>query len=333
MEKYGKIWAYISIGTLLISCFGAIITEFSGVIGVGNLFNMPPLLSASLAGIFLIFVVVSGNYFTVEKVAIVLGLFELVFFYIAFKSHPDTHEIMTQITQMPLTNFNYLYLVAGNIGAVIMPWMVFYQQSAILDKKLTTKDIKISRYDTLIGAVITQAIMAATLIAVAATIGKANPNASLNTVEQIAHAITPFFGKQVGEMIFAIGMLGASMVAAVVVSLTAVWAIGEVLGYKRSLQHKPKEAPAFYIIYCLFLIAGIAVVSSDKINLIKLNVAVEVMNAVLLPITLGFLFLLAKNCLPEKYRLRGKYCWIVGIVLFVTAIFGLVAGIAGAFTG
>ena len=333
LERYGKIWAYISIGTLLISCFGAIVTEFSGVIGVGNLFNMSPLLSSSLAAVFLVVVVLTGNYFTVEKIAILLGLFELVFFYIAYKAHPDTNEIAKQILQMPITNFSYLYLVAGNIGAVIMPWMIFYQQSAILDKGLTTKDIKVSRWDTLIGAVVTQAIMAATLIAVAATIGKANPNAPLNTVEQISHAITPFFGKGVGEMIFAMGMLGGSMVAAVVVSLTAVWSIGEILGYKRSLQNKPKEAPAFYILYCLFLIAGIAIVTWDKINLVKLNVAVEVMNAILLPIALGFLFLLAKNCLPEKYRLRGTYCWVSGIILAVTAVFGLVAGVAGAFTG
>lgn len=319
-NRYGKWWAIISIGTLLISCFGAIITEFSGVIGVGNLFQLPPLLSASLAAVFLLIVVISGNYFTVEKIAIALGLFELVFFYIAVKAHPQAHEITSQILHMPLANHSYLYLVAGNIGAVIMPWMIFYQQSAILDKGLTCKDIKISRYDTLIGAIITQAIMAATLVAVAATIGKTNPNASLNTVEQISHAITPFFGKQIGEMIFAIGMLGASMVAAIVVSLTAVWSIGEVLGYKRSLQNNPKEAPLFYIFYGLFLIIGVVLVTWDKINLIKLNIAVEVMNAVLLPITLGFLYLLAKNCLPEKYRLQGNYGRIVGIVLFVTAI-------------
>lgn len=331
-ERYGNKWAYFSVAVLLISCFGAIVTEFSGIVGVGNLFHISPWLSSALAAIFLIVIVLTGGYFTVEKIAILLGLFELVFFYIAYRAHPNWHEVATQLVQIPVTNTSYLYLVAGNIGAVIMPWMIFYQQSAVLDKGLTTKDIKVARFDTLFGAIVTQLIMAVTLIAVAATIGKANPNAPLNTVEQISQAITPFFGTQTGEIIFSFGMIGASMIAAIVVSLTASWAVGEVLGYKRSLQDHPKEAPAFYSLYVIFLIIGVIVVASDKFNLVKLNVAVEVMNAILLPIALGFLFLLAKNCLPEKFKLKGKYLYISGIILAITAIFGLVAGITGVFT-
>lgn len=331
-EHYGKKWAWFSVITLLITCFGAIVTEFVGVSGVGNLFGISPYVSVSIATLFLIFVVWTSSYLTVEKIAMLLGIFEIVFFYVAFKSHPDLHTVTSTMFQMPLGNKDYLFLVAGNIGAVIMPFMIFYQQSAIVDKGLNEKDYKIAKIDTIFGAVLTQVIMAAVLVSVAATIGKSNPNASLNTVEQISHALTPFLGENAGKIVFAIGMLGASMVAAVVVSLTASWGVGEVMGFKRSLQDHPKEAPVFYALYTIFLIIGAVAVASGKINLVKLSVGVEVMNAVLLPIVLLFLVLLAKNALPERHKLKGKYFYVVAIVLGITSIFGLYSGIMGAFS-
>lgn len=328
-ERYGKKWAYFSVATLLLSCFLAIISEFSGIVGVGELFSISPWVSSSVAAAFLIFIVLTGSYITVERVAILLGLFELVFFYIAYVSHPNVHEIYSDLKQVPFTNSNYLYLLVGNIGAVIMPWMIFYQQSSILDKGLTYKDIKIVKIDTLIGAIVTQLIMAATLVAVAATIGKANPNTPLDNISQISNAIVPFLGVEVGKTIFALGMLGASMIAAIVVSLTASWAVGEVLGYKRSLQDHPKEAPAFYILYIVFVLIGVVVVASGKFNLVDLNIAIEVINAILLPVTIGFLLLLAKHCLPEEEKLKGLYekaCWVIFGVLSIFGVIGMFAG-------
>lgn len=331
-ENYGKKWAWFSIATLLVTCFGAIVTEFVGVSGVGDLFGISPYVSVSIATAFLIFVVWTSSYLTVERIAIILGLFEVVFFYVAFKSHPSTNAITSTMFQMPLHNKDYLFLVAGNIGAVIMPFMIFYQQSAIVDKGLGKNDIKAARIDTVIGAILTQLIMAAVLVSVAATIGKSNPNASLNTVEQISHAIIPFLGEDIGKIVFAVGILGASMVAAVVVSLTASWGVGEVMGFKRSLKDHPKEAPIFYSLYSIFLIVGAVAVASNKINLVKLSVGVEVMNAILLPIVLTFLVLLARNALPEKYRLKGWYFYVAVTILVITSGFGVYSGIVGAFS-
>jgi Mn2+/Fe2+ NRAMP family transporter len=190
--------------------------------------------------------------------------------------------------------------------------------------------MKISRWDTAIGAVITQIIMIAVIITLASTIGKTNPGMPLDTVHQISEAITPFLGTVIGHACFALGMIGASLVAAIVVSLTVAWGLGEITGFKRSLEHKPKEAPWFYITYCITLIIGFVIVESG-INLVDLSVAINVMNALLLPIVLGFLYILALKALPPKYRPQGGYAVVVGIVLGITAIFGLVAGIWGIF--
>ncbi len=326
-SHFGRWWAWLSVSTLLISCAGAIVTEFSGVAGVGHLFGVPTWLSMVVVILFLLFMAITGSYHSVERCAILIGLFEVVFIVVACLAHPHYHEAWKTMWSIPWLNGQYWYLAAATVGAVIMPWMIFYQQSAVVDKKLQLKHLKAARIDTAVGAIITQIIMASMVIITAATIGKENPGAPLNTVEQISSTLVPFLGTTVGEGLFALGMLGASLVAAIVVSLTAAWGLGEVMGYKRSLEHGPREAPAFYGVYALILILGGALVTSGVINLISLTVAIEVMNAILLPIVLGFLYLLALKALPEPYRLKGNYAVFIGIVLGITALFGLVAGI------
>ena len=278
--------------------------------------------------IFLVVVVATGTYRRVELVAILIGLFELAFVAVAFVSHPSGMAMLQGMTQMPLHNREYLFLLASNVGAVIMPWMVFYQQSAVVDKGLDISHLKPARWDTAIGAVITQVIMAAVLILAATTIGIKNSNAPLDTVQQIADALIPFLGTFWGKLIFAMGMLGASLVATIVVSLTAAWGLGEVTGYKRSLADHPFEAPWFYVVYLVSLLIGAGIVLSG-VNLVKLAVSVNVMNALLLPIVLGFLFLLARKALPEPWRLKGWYAWLVGFIVLVTAGVGVYAGIMG----
>lgn len=327
-EHFGTLWAWLSVSTLVISCFGAILSEFSGLASVGALFGIPTWFMMILSVTFLSVVALTGSYRSVERVAILFGLFEFVFFIVAFMAKPSIHEIANSLNSIPFHNSGYLFLLAGNIGAVVMPWMIFYQQSAVVDKGLTTVHYKIARWDTAIGSVVTQLVMASVLVTTAATIGKTNPGASLNNVQQISDALTPFLGTTAGKILFAIGMTGAAMVAAIVVSLTAAWGLGEITGFKHSLEHHPKDAPWFYGTYIITLAVGALLVSSG-VNLVHLNVGVEVMNALLLPIVLGFLFLLAVKALPEKYRLKGVYVWIVGIVLAATALLGVYGGIAG----
>ena len=325
---FGTFWAWLSVSTLIITCIGAIISEFSGLAGVAALFGIPTWIIMILSVIFLSIIVITGSYRSVERIALLFGAFELIFFVVAWLAHPSLQEMWQGIKTIPYQNSQYLYLTAANIGAVIMPWMIFYQQSAVVDKKLTAVHLTISRWDTAIGAVVTQLVMAAVLVTTAATIGKTNPGMPLDTVQQISRALTPFLGTTVGKILFAIGMTGAAFVAAIVVSLTAAWGLGEITGFKHSLEHHPREAPWFYSTYIVTLIAGAVLVDSG-INLVDLNIAIEVMNALLLPIVLGFLFLLAVKALPDEHKLKGGYLWLVAIVLFITAAFGVFGGIQG----
>lgn len=332
-DIFGRRWAWLSVAGLGIASVGALLTEFSGVAGVGELFGVSRGTSLLAVVIFLLAVVWTGSYRRVELVAIALGLFECAFFWIAYCGRPQAAELVRGLMQFPLGNKDYLYLVAANIGAVIMPWMIFYQQSAVADKKLLPEDYKSARWDTCLGAVATQLVMAAVLIATAATIGKAGGGSpggagNLDSVGEMANALTPFLGPMAGRVIFGLGVTGAAMVAAIVVSLACAWGFGEIARYKHSLEHRPLEAPWFYIVYTAAVVGG-AIIVAEVPDLVSLNVAVEVMNALLLPLVLGFLVALAMRALPREHRLRGTYRWIVIGLSSLVAALGVYGGIAG----
>ncbi len=328
-KSFGTGWAWLSVSGLGVATIGALVTEFSGVAGVGELFGVPRLLSLSLTVAILLTVVLTGSYRRVERVAIALGLFEFAFFIVAWRAQPHVAEVVAGLAHMPIENRAYLYLVAANIGAVIMPWMIFYQQSAVADKKLQPRHYRYARWDTAVGSLVTQLVMAAILVAAAATIGRLHADASLNSVGDITKMLVPFLGVDVGRVIFGLGTIGAAMVAAIVVSLASAWGFGEVTGYRHSLEHHPMEAPWFYGIYAVAVIGGAVVVDLVP-NLVQLNLGVEVMNALMLPLVLGFLVALAFKALPPERRPRGVYAWIVIGVSVLTAGLGVYGGITGA---
>jgi len=169
--------------------------------------------------------------------------------------------------------------------------------------------------------------MACVLLATAATLGAAGKPVALETVQQIAQAIEPILGAGTGRLLFGLGITGSALVATIVVTLTTARTLAEVLGVKHSLENEPRDAPWFYGLYTFALIAGGLLVASG-VNLIRLSVGVQVMNALLLPIVLGFLYLLARR-LPKAHRIRGSYAAIVALVIGLTAVFGVYAALAG----
>ena len=328
-ETFGAFWAWVSVGGLAIAAAGALLTEMSGVAGVGELYGVPRGISLALAAAALLGTVLTGSYRRVERVAIAVGLFELAFFYVAWAAKPDLAELARGSLQIPIRDPGYLYLAAANIGAVIMPWMIFYQQSADADKRLKPIHYGAARVDTAVGSVITQLVMAAVLIATAATLGSSgNGTASLSTVGEMSQALTPFLGEQAGRLIFGLGVLGAGMVAAIVASLALAWGVGEVTGYRHSLEYRPMDARWFYGIYAAAVLAGAILVATWP-DLVSLNVAVQVMNAFLLPLVLGFLVALAIKALPPQHRLRGWYKWVVIATAAITSAFGVFGGLSG----
>ena len=316
-ERFGVGWAILSVGTLLVSTVGALVTEFAGLAGVGSMVGLSARVVVPAAACFLGLVVVSGSYRRVEWIGVALGLFELAFLVAAVRAHPSVVALGRSLwSSQPLGNSGYLSLVAANIGAVIMPWMIFYQQAAILDKGLGHADLRTARVNTALGAVVTQLVMIAVLVSTGSTLYY-HHTGSLTTIPGISAALIPYLGEIGGRLAFILGITGASLVAAIVVSLAAAWSISEIWGTPGSLNKQVHQAPVFYgVCFASLGIAAVLVLSNT--SLIHLAIEVEIMNSLLLPIVLGFLLLLAWTVLPEPYRLK-RFEW-VGLVVVVAAI-------------
>ena len=324
-ERFGVGWAYVSTLGLAAAVIGSLITEFTGVAGIGELFGLSRSLTLPLAAATLLIIVASGSYKRVERVALLIGLFELAFFVVAWRAHPGLAAFARDAIDLPIRNGDFQLLVAAIIGATFNPWMIFYQQSATVDKRLQPGDLVHARWDTGIGAVLTQCLTGAVLVAAAAAFATGSSTASLSSVGEISGALTPVLGESAGRVVFGAGVLGASLVAAIVSSLALAWGVGEAAGYRRSLEYRPFEARWFYGVYMAAVVGSAAVVWLAS-NLVWLNIAAQVLNAFLMPLVIGFLVALAVKALPEPYRLRG---WYLGLIVGVSALVSAVGVFGG----
>lgn len=322
-ENFGLGWAILSAGTLAISSIGALLTEFAGIAGVGELFGISKWITVPIATVLLVGIAFSGSYRRVEKIGIVIGLAELAFIVAMFMVHPSLSAIGQGLVTVPYRSSSYIYLVAANVGAVIMPWMIFYQQGAVVDKNLSPAVLHKEQHDTAVGTLITQGIMIVFVITFAATVGQRHGQVSLNTVGDLAASLTPFLGAATAKILIGVSLLGGALVAALVVALAGTWGITEVLNWPHSLNEKLNRSNfGFYLMYALAHVIG-AVLVLINFNLVSLSITVEVMNALLLPIVLGFLLLLEAKVLPSKYRMHGWYKWIVTSCCLLVMVFGL----------
>ncbi len=327
-ERFGVGWAWLSTAGLAAAVIGSLITEFTGVAGIGELYGLSRGLTLPLSAAALLAVVATGSYRRVERTAIVVGLFELAFFAVAWAAHPSLAALAKDAIDVPIGNREFMFLVAAVIGATFNPWMIFYQQSAIADKKLQPGDLAAARWDTAFGAVLTQCLTGAVLVAAAAMLYSGGASAGLGSVGEISNALIPLMGESVGRLVFSAGVLGASLVAAIVCSLALAWGVGEVAGYRRSLEDRPFEAKWFYGVYAAS-VAGSAIVVWLVPDLVWLTIAAQVLNAFLLPLVIGFLVALAVKALPAPLRPQGLYLWgLIGVSTVVIAV-GLYGGVSG----
>jgi Mn2+/Fe2+ NRAMP family transporter len=292
-EHYGLHWAWVSLGTMLITNIAALVTEFAGIAGAALIFGLNPAPLVIAAALLLIVVIFTASYKRAEMFAFALCLVELLFVPAAFAAHPAARDIVMKgiFGSQPLHDYNYLLLIASNIGAVIMPWMIFYQQSATVDKGLKVSDLNFARADTALGAVLTQGIMCAVIVTTAATLFVRH--IPVSDAAHAALAFTPLVGKWAG-VTFGVGLIGASMLGAFVVSLATSWAFGEAFGWKCSLNDGIR-AKRFTALYTACVAIAAAIVLIPDLPLIQITVYVEAFNGFVLPIVLGFLLVLVND--------------------------------------
>jgi Mn2+/Fe2+ NRAMP family transporter len=327
-HHYGRGWAWVLVAGLVVAVAGSMTTEFAAVAGIGELYGVSRNLTLPVAAVTLLIIVFSGSYRRVERTAILIGSLELAFLMVAVMTHPDLGTIAHQVSDLPLGNNGFWLLAAALIGAVFNPWMVFYQQSATAEKRLDHRHYGAARSDTALGAVLTQVVSASVLFVAAATLGTGDAGASLASVGQISEALIPHLGVALGRLVFSLGVLGASIVAAIVCSLALAWALGEAAGHRRTPETRLFHAPLFYGAYAACVLGGAAFVWEIP-NLVWLTVWAQIVNAFLLPMVVIFLVALAFSRLPHPQRLRGWYLGLVVIAVTLTCACGIFGAIRG----
>ena len=325
--RYGRTWAGVSVVGMAVINFVAYVAEFAGIALGAAIVGIPAPLAIIGALVVHASMVLSGSYSRFEQLALVLSLALFSFVVLAVAGRPDLGHLVSDLNPLPGdVPHDYFSLVVAMIGASIMPWMLFYQQSASVDKKLTREDLHGSRLETLVGAFASQALMAAIVIAAAAAMQSAAPVASsAANLRELPEGLARLADGGAGWLI-AVGLIGSGLLALVVVSLSAAWGVGELMGWPRSLNLKFSEARRFYGVYFIEVVPAAAVVLLSG-DLVRLCVGSMVFNVIILALPLAFLVRLTsdRGLLGDlaNSRPRAALLWIVVAALLISGLFGM----------
>jgi Mn2+/Fe2+ NRAMP family transporter len=296
-DRFGPFWGWFSMIDLMVGNFLTLVTEFIAIRAGLGFFGVPPAIAVFGALLLLAVALMTHRYWTWERMILGFAMFNLVFVPVALLTHPHWGSVgRALLTWKPLpgglTQETVLILLA-NIGATVTPWMLFFQQSAIADKGLTTRDIRMARLDTAMGAALATIAAIATVLATAPLFAHHMSTANFEAGE-FAQALQPFIGHW-GAALFALGMFEAGMVAAVTISTSSAYAFGEVARRPHSLNLPFKEGKSFYAVLLLEAVAAAGLVLIPGIPLVYIVLIVNVIAVLAMPPALLFLYMLVND--------------------------------------
>jgi Mn2+/Fe2+ NRAMP family transporter len=295
-DRFGPFWGWFSMIDLSIGNFLTLITEFIAVRAGLGFFGVPPWLAILIALFILYAALMSHRYWTWERITLAAAIFNLIFIPVALMTHPNWHAVSHAfLAWQPLPGFNKdtLLILLADIGATVTPWMLFFQQSATVDKGMTTKDIRFGRIDTVLGAALAAAAAVATILATAPLFAH-QMSAGNFEAAQFAQALEPLIGR-FGASLFALGMFEAGIVAAITISTSSAYAFGEVTHKPHSLNLPMGEGKSFYAVLSLCAMAAAAIVLIPGLPLVYVVLLVNVVAVLAMPPALVFLFMLVND--------------------------------------
>jgi len=337
-EGFGPFWGWFSLVDLAIVNWLTLVTEYIGMIAAMSLFGVPPLLTFVGVTAILFTVVLSGRYWTFEKLTLFFCAFNLVYIPAAFwamdtPAAPAWSAVAKGLLMPTLTgglSGDLLFIILANVGTTITPWQIFFQQSAVVDKGLDLHDIRFGKVDTFAGALMTCIVAAFIIITTGAAFYYHHPPIAIEDAKQTAEALVPLLPHGQGDLarkLFAIGLFDAGFLGALCISLSTSWAVGEIFGWAHSLNKSVREAPWFYGIYLCMLLSSGAIVLIPGAPLIEITMFVQVVAVTLLPSALVFLILILNSpeFMGDRVNTRWQNFANWGIVLFVTGMSTLFA--------
>ena len=294
-ERFGPFWGWFSMMDLGIGNFLTLITEFIAIRAGLGFFGVPPWAAILLALAVLYSALLSHRYWTWERVTLAAAAFNLIFVPVAVMAHPHWGAFgHALLSWKPLPPFgkDTVLIILSDIGATVTPWMLFFQQSATVDKGLTTKDIRYGRFDTLLGAALAAAAAVGAIVATAPLFGRIS--AENFEAAQFAEALKPIIGR-FGASLFALGMVEAGIVASITISTSSAYAFGEVTQRPHSLNLPVNQGKSFYAVLGLCAAAAAGIVLIPGLPLVFVVLIVNVVAVLAMPPALLFLFLLVND--------------------------------------
>ena len=318
-QKYGARSGTLSASALIIANFGTLTAEFAGIAAAGQLFGVSRYVTVPIAVLLVSFLVLRGSFKRVEKVFFILSGVFLAYVIAGFMSHPNWGEAVRGmvIPSMPF-NRDAIYIATATLGTTLAPWGLAFIQSYAVDKRLTRDDLKLLRVDVWTGSLLTGVIGFFVVVTCAATLHKSN--ISITDASNAAAALEPLAGKLAKEL-FAIGLIGAALLAASILPLSTAYSVSDLTGRPAALDDGPREAPLFYATFGAITLVSAALILIPGAPLITILVVTQVLNACLLLPLLGYMYGIAKD-----KRLMGEYAAtttmrsVYGVIIALVAI-------------
>jgi NRAMP (natural resistance-associated macrophage protein)-like metal ion transporter len=311
-ERFGLRWAAFAAITMIIANLGSTVSEFAGIAAALSLFGVPPALSAVLAAAAVITLIGAGSFSRVQYGFVFIGvLVSGAYLLSALLARPEWGQAFHNLV-VPQGSFDgaYMLAVVGVVGTTITPWGQQFIQGYVVDKRLRPEDMTAERIDVLVGVFITNVVGALIVVACAATL-YATGVFNIASAADAAQALQPIAGN-VAAVLFAIGLLAASLLGLGVVPIASAYTAAEVFGWEQGVGWRVREAPAFYGLLAFFIVFAALFMLIPGLPLIQVMFSAQVLNGLLLPVILVFVMLLVGDKKVMGNLVSGRINLILG---------------------
>src|SRR6266705_1703402 len=303
-EEYGLRITFLMMLGILICNFGNVVTEFAGIAASLELFGLPRYATVPVCAVIVWLIVVKGQYKTVEKVFLAASFFYLTYIFAGVLAKPAWLDAITATVTPPhlaaFKQHSYLYLVIGLVGTTIAPWMQFYLQASVVEKGVTRRQYKASQLDVVVGCIFTDVVAWFIIVACAATL-YVHGHRDIRDAADGAQALRPLAGDY-AYILFSLGLFNASLFAASILPISTAYSVCEGLGFESGVGKGFREAPVFYWLYTILIVAGAGVILIPNLPLVRISILSQVVNGAVLPFVLVFMLLLVnKKELMDTY--------------------------------
>ena len=330
-EEFGVRATFYLMVALLVVNLGNTMAEFAGLAAALEIVHVPRVVSVPIGAAFVWWLVTWGTYRAVEKAFLLASAFYVSYVISGIMAKPDWGVVLTNTVRPSFdANLPFVVMVVGIVGTTIAPWMQFYQQAAVVEKGIPTRNLREARIDVAVGTVMAVIVVWFIVIACGATMHKAG--IPIKTAADAAHALAPLAGRY-AALLFGFGLFNASLFSAAILPLSTAYSVCEGMGWERGIDKKLREAPLFYGIYTALIALGATAILIPGVPLLKVLYLSQVANGILLPAILVFMLVLAnRRDLMGEHVNSGTFnavAWFLVLSLIVMTLFLSVATLLG----